>query len=141
MTPELLGDVRPEWIEAVDAAWYNWRFLLAGALPLAIFFTMRHFDLNPLPAFPVALLCCWFFASWGVYNVTDVMCDNAVTDDEFGIAICDTGRTFAPILTIPPLAFVYTLFAWPFGELQHLIFRVLKRRWSHESLDSPRAPA
>jgi len=126
---DALGNVRPEWVQAVDAAWYNWRFVLAGVLPIAIFFIAALLEFRWLISLPDALAVCGFFASWGIYNVTDVMCDTAVTDDEFGIAACDTGRTFAPFLTVPPLALICTLFALPIGELQLRTFQAF-RRWS-----------
>lgn len=121
-----LGNVRPEWIQAVDAAWCNWRFIVAVVLPVAVFFCAGLLEFRWCISFPVALAVCWFFASWGIYNISNVMCDTALTDDEFGIAACDTGRAFAPLLTIPPLAVLYTFLSLPIGELQLRTFQSIR---------------
>lgn len=106
---ELLAQVRPQWLSAVNDAWFNWRFAVGLLIPPCLFFVTTRFRLGGLLSFPFAAAGFWLFISIGIYNVSDVMAESAVTDDEMDLACADTGRTFAPILTVPPASFVYTL--------------------------------
>ncbi|MCC7334943.1 MAG: hypothetical protein IT422_07600 [Pirellulaceae bacterium] len=121
---QLIAQLRPQWIDAVNAAWYNWRFVVAIVIPWLLFVAFTRFRWGGCAVFPFALLGCWFFISWGIYNVSDVMAYNAVTDDEFGLATSDTERTFAPFLSVPPVALIYTLLVFGIVAFLRMAFRI-----------------
>lgn len=105
----LINQIRPEWTEAVNQAWLNWRFLLAFVAPVAVSLIAMRCRYPIWYFAPFTMFLCWFFMSAGVYNISEVMANVAVTNEEMTLAASDTGRTFAPLVLIPIWAFAYTL--------------------------------
>jgi hypothetical protein len=110
----MIDDIRPEFKQLMIDAWYNYFFAIAFAAPVLLHFL--GFVLFPVrwkvvaaTALPMSIFFCWAFVSMGVFHVYDVWADNAVTDTEFGIVSNDTGRTFTPVFTAPPVAIAYSL--------------------------------
>ena len=106
---ELLAQIRQQWFSAVNDAWFNWRFIVGFLIPPSLFFVTARYRWGGLVTFPFAAAGFWLFISIGICNVSDVMAETAVTEDEMDLACADTGRNFAPILTVPPASLVYTL--------------------------------
>ena len=102
-----INQIRPEWLEAVNQAWWNWRFLTALVVPIAAYTIAIRWRHGVFYIAPVAVGFVWFFMSAGVYNVSSVMADLAVTNKEMALAAADTGRTFAPLFWAPVWAFLY----------------------------------
>ena len=121
----MLPEIRPEFEQLMIDAWYNHYFSIAFAAPVVlhllgfILFQMR-WKVEAAIALPMSIFFCWAFVSMGVFHVYDVWAENAVTETEFGIVSNDTGRTFTPIFTAPPIAITYAftcylaigLFCW-----------------------------
>ena len=109
-----LAEIRPEFRQLMTDAWYNNYFAVAFCAPVVlhflgfILFQLRWKAVAAI-ALPMSILFCWAFVSIGVFHVNDVWAEHAVTDTEFGIVSNDTGRTFAPIFTAPPIAVIYSI--------------------------------
>ena len=110
----MVDEIRPEFKQLMIDAWYNHFFAIAFAAPVVlhllgfILFRLRWKVVAAI-ALPMSIFFCWAFVSIGVFQVYDVWADNAVTDSELGIVSNDTGRTFTPIFTAPPIAIAYSL--------------------------------
>lgn len=108
------AEIRPEFRQLMIDAWYNHFFAIAFAAPIVlhflgfILFQLRWKAVAAI-AIPMSMLFCWAFVSMGVFHVYDIWAEHAVTDAEFGFVSNDTGRSFAPIFTAPPIAFAYSL--------------------------------
>ena len=131
---EVIAQLRPQWVIAVNDAWFNWRFLLGLLIPPCLFLLTTRLRWGGLVSFPFAAAGFWLFVSMGIYNVSDVMASNAVTDAEIGVACTDTGRVLAPFLTVPPASIVYTLFSLGCVTLGKAIF---KRRETPNDVPCP----
>ncbi|MGN6546354.1 MAG: hypothetical protein ACTHK7_14975 [Aureliella sp.] len=104
----ILAQLRPEFLEAVHAAWWNWRFGIGLILPPVVFYAMTKLKCQPFLALPIAAAAFWLAFSLGIEHVSDAMADNAVTREEMCVAAADTGRTFAPFLVFPVWALLYS---------------------------------
>lgn len=124
---ELLAQIRPQWVSAVNDAWFNWRFVVGFLIPPCLFFVTTRFRWGRLVSFPFAAAGFWLFISIGICNVSDVMAETAVTDEEMDFACADTGRNFAPILTVPPASLVYTLLSLGGVIFVRAIFRTREK--------------
>jgi hypothetical protein len=120
----LLAQLRPEFIEAVDAANSSWWFALAWIIPPALIFPSVVWRWGGCIIAPVAVIGCYVAFVSGYANLDRVIQQNAVTDDEIDVWASDTDRTFAPVLTGPIFSVVYTAVCLCAAYTGRLIFRL-----------------
>ena len=104
----LLAQLRPEFIEALDAANSSWWFVFAWIIPPALIFPSMVWRWGGCIVAPVAVIGFYVAFVGGYWNLDRVLQQNAVTADELDVWASDTDRTFAPVLTGPILSVVYT---------------------------------
>ena len=104
----LLAELRPEFIEALDAANSSWWFVFAWIIPPALIFPSVVWRWGGCIVAPVAVIGFYVAFVGGYQNLDRVIEQNAVTADELDVWASDTDRTFAPVLTGPILSVLYT---------------------------------
>ena len=120
----LLAQLRPEFIEALDAANSSWWFVFAWIIPPALIFPSVAWRWGGCIVAPVAVIGFYVAFVGGYWNLDRVLQQNAVTADERDIWASDTDRTFAPVLTGPILSVVYTTVCLCAAYAGRFIFRL-----------------
>jgi hypothetical protein len=107
--------LRPEFVQAIDAALWNWWFWVAYAAPFVIIIPASARTWSGCLAAPVAFLACWLAHAHAIDVYDDAFARNAVTRREWDAVNRDTGRTFAPFLRGTPIAICLTGLAMALG--------------------------
>ncbi len=133
----LLAELRPEFIEALDAANSSWWFVFAWIIPPALIFPAVVWRWGGCIVAPVAAIGFYVAFVGGYWNQDRVLQQNAVTADELEIWASDTDRTFAPVLTGPILSVAYTTVCLCAAYAGRFIFRLcFVRRRSNLDIDT-----
>ena len=138
----LLAQLRPEFIEALDAANSSWWFVFAWIIPPALIFPSMVWRWGGCIVAPVAVIGFYVAFVGGYWNLDRVLQQNAVTADELDVWASDTDRTFAPVLTGPILSVVYTTVCLCAAYIGRFIFRLcFVRRQSNLDIGTEGQPA
>jgi hypothetical protein len=80
----LLGQLRPQFIEAIQAAAWNHWFWIAYALPFVIVIPFSYFKWGGCLIAPVAFIASWCMYAYAIYVYDKSFELNALTDSEWG---------------------------------------------------------
>lgn len=120
---EVIAQLRAEWLSEVREAWLTWYFVAGVLIPPALFLIASRVLWGGLIALPLAIGLFWLFFTLGIRNVSAVMIEAALTDEEVEFACADTARNLAPFLTVPPAAVVYSVLALGGVSFLRSVFR------------------
>lgn len=137
---EQMDDLRPEYLDAVEAArWNGWLIPLFVAAPItiAICFVKRLHPGWLVGAALAAMFATWVSLILYSEHIWETMGAHAVTDAEWDQVTADTGRLFGPILVGIPFSVVYTLVWLLVIATGNWVVRAVGRAGSRRSI--PRA--
>ena len=124
-----MDELRPEYVNAVEAALWNYWFILAYLLPFLILLPLgwkrSHRILTAIGAV-LSLAICWLCYAKGIRYMWYIREINAQTEAEWADVTADTAKLFAPIIIGIPFAVGYTL-------LSLLVSEVLRVTAQHNS--------
>jgi hypothetical protein len=120
--------VRPEYLQALEAARWNHWFLLMLVVPaILLCFATRSWTLG-FVALPVACVLCWLFFFLAVEYYWDVKDRMALTPKEMEDATGDTARLYGPVLVEFPFAVIYCSLWWVVASVGNWIWKWTRRR-------------
>ena len=102
-----MDEFRPEYVQALEAARWNFWWYVAGAVPLLLLIPAAAKRRFGCIAFPLSFASCWIAFFCAVQYYWDVKMELAETDAEISDATADTARLFGPFLVGVPLVLVY----------------------------------
>ena len=107
-----LDQLRPEYIDAVNAAVWNHWFLLAILIPPFLLLPptwLRFHSATIFVVFLASVVLCWLCFGMGVQHIWDIKELNAQTTAERADVTADTAKLFAPVVIGVPFAICYNL--------------------------------
>lgn len=99
--------MRPEYLEALEAARWNWWWLATLVLPALLICASSRKWWWAIIGFLVAVPLCWILFALAVEHFWEVKFRLAETEVERRDATADTARLFGPILIGTPFAVLY----------------------------------
>ncbi|MCA9198558.1 MAG: hypothetical protein KDA87_13515 [Planctomycetales bacterium] len=97
---------RPEYVEALNAARWNYWWYIAVAIPFLLFVPAAVKRKYGCFVFPTAYFSSWLTLNLSVQHYWSAKAANAVTTEEMMDVTADTARALAPLTTVP-IVFVY----------------------------------
>ena len=101
-----MDEIRPEYVEALNAARWNYWWYVAAAIPALLLVPAALTRKLGCLAFPAAYFLSWLALNFAVQHYWAAKEANAVTDAEWADVTADTAQLYAGVTTIP-YAFVY----------------------------------
>lgn len=102
-----MDEFRPEYVNALDAARWNFWWYVAGAIPLLLLIPAAVKRRFGCLAFPLSYALSWVAFFCAVQYYWSVKMALAQTDAELSDATADTARLFGPFLVGVPLVLIY----------------------------------
>jgi len=102
-----VDEFRPEYVQALDAARWNFWWYVAGAIPLLLLIAAAAKRKFAWIAFPLSYLLSWIAFFFAVEYYWGVKMAVAQTDAEMLDATADTARLFGPFFVGVPLVLIY----------------------------------
>ena len=96
-----MEELRPEYVEALNAAKWGWLWCATLAVPFLLLIPAAAKRKFGCLAFPTAYFLTWLVFNIHIQNYWAAKKANAVTDAEWADVTADTGRVFAGVTTIP----------------------------------------
>lgn len=129
--------MRPEYLDALDAARWNYWFLVMLVVPPLLICAGRLAGKSGCIVFVAAFVVCWHcFGMWVGYY-WDVKLQMAVTPAELHDSTADTAALYGPALVGTPFALIYctawvivvAVVAWAY----RFVVKIVDKQESHDS--------
>ena len=102
--------LRPEYVEATDAARFNFWLWLSIATPWLLVLASTTKRKTRIYAIIFSYPVCWILFCIAVEHYWNAKLEFAMTDAEMSDATADTGRLFGPVVVGIPLVAIYVTF-------------------------------
>ena len=110
---------RPEFLDAIRSAWWNWWFIAAYIIPFLLIVPACVIRWAGCVMSPVALFLFVAIYFVGVREYDAAFVRNAVTRAELGSVTADTGRVFMPFFRGISFGLLTTFAALAVGQILH----------------------
>lgn len=117
------NSLRPEYVNAIEAALWNHWFAFAYLVPFLILIPASRWRWLAIAISPLAFFAFFTFYFCGVRTYDHAFVTNAVTEFERELISADTARVFMPIVSGIPFGLLTTCVAAVLGQLAHPLLR------------------